>query len=126
MAHVPAHILDSVAKCGDRVQGDAGAASPFVIALDTGCLHPGSYSGEACSTSRRIVTGLFARSGRRITPGRAESCRHIVFIKRTQKGRETRPFRALDGFEGIRLNLLETMAGTTGLEPAASAVTGQQ
>jgi hypothetical protein len=64
MAHVPAHILDSVAKCGDRVQGDAGTASPFVIPLDIGCLHPGSYSGEACSTSRRIVAGLFARCGR--------------------------------------------------------------
>src|SRR5882724_12583728 len=47
-------------------------------------------------------------------------------IKRTQKGRETRPFRALDGFDRIRLNLLKRMAGTTGLEPATSAVTGQR
>jgi hypothetical protein len=46
--------------------------------------------------------------------------------KRAKKGRETRPFRARDGFNEIRLTLLEWMAGTTGLEPAASAVTGQR
>src|ERR1700731_3851349 len=86
MAHVPAYVLDSVAKCGDRVQGDAGAASPFVIALDIGCLHPGSYSGEACSTSRCIVAGVFARCGRRITPGRAENCYHITLEKGHKQG----------------------------------------
>ena len=37
-----------------------------------------------------------------------------------------RPFRALDGFKGIRLTLLERMAGTTRLELATSAVTGQR
>jgi hypothetical protein len=41
-----------------------------------------------------------------------------------QKGRETRPFRALDGFRKLRLTLLERMAGTTRLELATSAVTG--
>ena len=40
-----------------------------------------------------------------------------------QKGRETCPFRALDGFDEIRL---ERMAGTTRLELATSAVTGQR
>ena len=43
--------------------------------------------------------------------------------KRAQKGRETCPLRALDGFNGIRLSALETMAGTTRLELATSAVT---
>jgi hypothetical protein len=32
----------------------------------------------------------------------------------------------LNGFNESRLILLEGMAGTTGLEPAASAVTGQR
>jgi hypothetical protein len=36
------------------------------------------------------------------------------------------PFRAPYGFKRIRPTLLEGMAGTTGLEPAASAVTGQR
>jgi hypothetical protein len=37
-----------------------------------------------------------------------------------------RPFRVLDGFKEIGLTAQERMAGTTGLEPAASAVTGQR
>ena len=37
-----------------------------------------------------------------------------------------RPFRALNDFCKSGLTLLERMAGTTGLEPAASAVTGQR
>jgi len=41
------------------------------------------------------------------------------------KGREACPFRALDGFNEIRLSLLERMAGTTRLELATSAVTEQ-
>jgi hypothetical protein len=44
--------------------------------------------------------------------------------KRAQKGRETCPFRALDGFNEIRVSALERMAGTTRLELATSAVTG--
>ena len=36
------------------------------------------------------------------------------------------PFCALAGFVEISATLLECMAGTTGLEPAASAVTGQR
>jgi hypothetical protein len=43
--------------------------------------------------------------------------------KGAQKGRETCPFRALDGFNEIRLTALERMAGTTRLELATSAVT---
>jgi hypothetical protein len=42
---------------------------------------------------------------------------------RAQKGRGMCPFRAPDGFKGIRLTLLERMAGTTRLELATSAVT---
>src|SRR5437588_5661306 len=45
-------------------------------------------------------------------------------LKRAQKGRETCPFRAPNGFNEIRLSDLERMAGTTRLELATSAVTG--
>ncbi len=44
-------------------------------------------------------------------------------LKRAQKGRETCPFRAPNGFNEIRLSALERMAGTTRLELATSAVT---
>ena len=47
-------------------------------------------------------------------------------LKRAQKGRETCPFRAPNGFNEIRLSALERMAGTTRLELATSAVTGQR
>ena len=35
-------------------------------------------------------------------------------------------FCILDGFCGFRVSLLECMAGTTGLEPATSAVTARR
>jgi hypothetical protein len=40
-----------------------------------------------------------------------------------KKGHENVPFCVLDGFNEIRATLLERVAGTTGLEPATSAVT---
>jgi len=46
-----------------------------------------------------------------------------VAEKGAQKGRETCPFCALDGFNEIRLTALKRMAGTTRLELATSAVT---
>ena len=41
----------------------------------------------------------------------------------TRKRHENVPFWLLDGFSEIRATLLKRMAGTTGLEPAASALT---
>ena len=41
----------------------------------------------------------------------------------TQKGRKTVSFLCPSGFRQTLLSLLECMAGTTGLEPATSAVT---
>ena len=87
MAHIPAHILNPVAKCGDRVQGDAGAASPFVVALDIGCLHPGSYSGEACSASSRRVAGLFFQC-----EWRTGNCRYLATQKKGTKRARNAPF----------------------------------
>src|SRR5437660_12926819 len=40
-----------------------------------------------------------------------------------KKGHKTVPFWVLDDFAKINASALERMAGTTGLEPAASAVT---
>ena len=45
--------------------------------------------------------------------------------ERTQKGRKSVSFCTLLGFRQFQISLLESMAGTTGLEPATSAVTGQ-
>ena len=42
----------------------------------------------------------------------------------TQKGRKTVSFLCPSGFRHFQISSLECMAGTTGLEPATSAVTG--
>ena len=43
-----------------------------------------------------------------------------------KKGHENVPFWVIDGFTRTSASSLERMAGTTGLEPATSAVTGQR
>ena len=43
-----------------------------------------------------------------------------------KKGHKNVPFWVLDGFGRTSASALERMAGTTGLEPATSAVTGQR
>ena len=43
-----------------------------------------------------------------------------------QKGHKLMSFCTLLGFRPFQLSSLECMAGTTGLEPATSAVTGQR
>jgi hypothetical protein len=43
-----------------------------------------------------------------------------------KKGHKNVPFWVLDGFATISASALERVAGTTGLEPATSAVTGQR
>jgi hypothetical protein len=52
MAHVPTHALDSAAKCRNRIQGDAGTASTFDLALNIGRLHAGGYSGLSMQRKR--------------------------------------------------------------------------
>ena len=121
MAYVPAHLFDPAAKHGDGVQGDAGVAAAFIVPLYAGRLHAGSNAREACSTGSGDVAGLFFRQGWHGT-----RCWISGSPQRGTKRAENCPFRALDGFNEIRLSALERMAGTTGLEPATSAVTGQR
>src|SRR5438128_1514389 len=48
MAYLPAHILNSAAKCWDRIQSDAGAAAAFFVAIHVGRLHAGNLAGKTC------------------------------------------------------------------------------
>jgi hypothetical protein len=58
---------------------------------------------------------------------REKSAGRIIEAKKGhKKGHETVPFWVLDGFREIGGTLLERMAGTTRLELATSAVTGQR
>src|SRR5215469_12090320 len=53
LAHVPAHLLNSSAKCRDRIQSDAGIAATLLVTFNTGCLHTGDLASEARCTSSR-------------------------------------------------------------------------
>ena len=65
MAHVPAHVLDSAAECGNRIQSDAGTVTAFFITIHVGCLHTGHYGdiivvseGSAGAESRTVAIAL--------------------------------------------------------------------
>ena len=107
MAHFAAHVLDALEKRGYRVQSHAGAVTAFNSAIDVGRLHTGGHSCEACCASGGGVAVLFFQCRRRITHRRGSDCFIARAKKRAQKGRGTRPFRALNGFKGNRLTLLE-------------------
>src|ERR1700746_1061417 len=47
MAYFPAHVLDVVAECRDRVQGDARVVAAFVLAVYVGRLHAGNFARKA-------------------------------------------------------------------------------
>jgi hypothetical protein len=49
-----------------------------------------------------------------------------IDVKRAQKGHRSMSFCTLYGFRPSQISHLGSMAGTTGLEPATSAVTGQR
>ena len=57
--HVSTHILNSFAKCRDRVQANARAAAAFHLAINFGRLHAGSRAGETRSASGRCGAALF-------------------------------------------------------------------
>lgn len=67
-------------------------------------LHPGNNACEACSAGGGDIAGL---SSDKDGPALVAGYEPVDHRKGTQKGRETCPFRALDGFNEIRLNLLE-------------------
>ena len=58
MAHVPAHILDVVAKRRNRIQSHAGAVAAFFFEIHVGCLHAGDFASKARCASSRPCAGL--------------------------------------------------------------------
>ena len=93
MTHVSAHVVDSAAKSRNRVQGDAGTVSTFVLAVTVGrrkqAVTPAKHAAQAA-----IVSLLFSSGANGGSPLPDRKRCHIATPKiiRTQKGRETRPF----------------------------------
>ena len=106
--HTFRHYLDSATKCRNRVQGDAGTASTFDLALNIGRLHAGDYPSETCSTSSSRVASLFFRCEWRIILCRTGNCCYVAHREKGhKKGARRALFCALDGFRKLRLSLLE-------------------
>ena len=127
------YVFDFAEKRGYGIQGDARAVAAFLSAIHIGYPHPGNHACQTCSLGSGLVVGVFARSEwnviivvRRRCSVREWARPQTAGEKEHKKGHENVPFWVLDDFVEIRATLLERMAGTTGLEPAASAVTGQQ
>ena len=133
MAHIPTYLLDALEKRRYRVQGDAGTSPALHHTVDPGCLHASHHAGEADCTGRSHVVGfLFPVT---LTP----SLRASLWKNEARFGQQAKLganwVQKLTQFApsfidflapNHSLSLLECVAGTTGLEPATSAVTGQR
>ena len=131
LAHVSSHVFDAAEKRGHGIQSHAGTVAAFDSAIHLGCVYPSDHACETCSSGSGLVVGVFVRSERNVTTvciGSRCSVRttedgNWPGEKGHKKGHKNVPFWVLDGFAKISASALERMAGTTGLEPAASAVT---
>src|ERR1017187_767531 len=60
LAYLPAHILDSVAKRWNGIQGHARNDAAFLIAINSGYLHTGSHACQARSSGGGTVARFFS------------------------------------------------------------------
>jgi hypothetical protein len=118
MAYVSAHstLLRNVGT-EFKVMQELLRHSSFRSTLDvyTQTVTPAKHAAQAA-----VISLVFSSD----KDGQALVAGYETVDHRAQKGRETCPFCAFDGFNEIRLSALERMAGTTRLELATSAVTG--
>jgi hypothetical protein len=126
MAHVSAFVFDSAPTSWNRYQSAAGFVAAFIGATDLGYVHAGRHSGQARGAKRCRATPSIGRIGascctysKQFTNKHSEAKIHALAVG-------VAPFCTYAD-QAIRpLSLLGSMAGTTGLEPATSAVTGQR
>ena len=124
LAHVPAHVLNALEKRWHRVQGDAGAATTFDYPIDPGCLHSGNHTGQAeCAGRCHVVGLLFSVKSEAIYKDAALDMN--LGANWVQNAPNLHPISPDFSSPNHPVSHLECMAGTTGLEPATSAVTGQ-
>src|ERR1700690_2690774 len=133
LAHVSSHVFDAVEKRRHGIQSHAGTVAAFDSAIHPGCVYPGDHACETCSSGSGFVLGVLARSEWNVTIVVRRRCRvregerrHRDGRKGTQKRERKRALLGPRWFRENQRRCLKGMAGTTGLEPAASAVTGQR
>jgi hypothetical protein len=126
MACVSTHILDSIEKRWHRIQSDARTASALLTAVNSRRLYPSHYAGQARRPSRRRVARVFHTrpNGGAHLKCRKPGNRKLRLTKLgCKRGTFWCPFCTPIKLRLFQVSLLECMAGTTGLEPATSAVT---
>src|SRR5882724_6075528 len=133
MAHVPAHLLNSAAKRRYRIQSDAGAVATFLITVHIGrytqAISPAKHAAQAAVLALVLASETSPQCSHIKCFQNHDSRGHETWFystKKVQKGARMHSFCTLICFSEIGTTLLEGIAGTTGLEPAASAVTGQR
>ena len=133
MPHLSAHLFDSAEERRDRVQGYAGTSPALHHTINPGCLHSSHYAREADCTGRSHVVGfLFSVT---LAPILGEMLLNIEARFNLAGETGCKPGAKLTQFApnfaeflapNHSVSLFECMAGTTGLEPATSAVTANQ
>jgi hypothetical protein len=113
-------------------EDEHAAFAALFTAIDARCLYPGNYAGEAGCPSRGHVACFLSPS--RIAIGcvvlEARETRDLIYIGHNeigvQKGHISVALVLPNWIPPIPRSHLECMAGTTGLEPATSAVTAHR
>ena len=125
MAHLPPFLFHTAPTSWNRHQSAAGFVAAFIGAIDPGYLHTSGHAGQTRGSKRRGKTPSIGRIGtscctydKQFIYKRLEADIHAI-------AGGVAPFCTYEGIAIRPINLLECMAGTTGLEPATSAVTGQ-
>jgi hypothetical protein len=123
MAHLPAFLFNPAQTSWHRYQSAAGSPTAFIGAADPGYIHASCYSCQARGAKRSRKTPSTARIG-------TACCNYGKQFKYKHLKAETyafaegvAPFCTYEGIATQPKTHLECMAGTTGLEPATSAVT---
>ena len=126
MAHLSAFLLNSAPTSRNRYQSAAGFVAAFIGAVDPRYLHTSRHAGEAGGAKRG---GTTPSTGPISTFCCTYDKRFIYkYLRATihALARGVAPFCTYEGVAIRPVTLVECMAGTTGLEPATSAVTVSQ
>src|SRR6266568_3833615 len=122
MAHLPAFLLNSAPTPWHGYKGAAGSLETFIGAADPGYLHASRHAGQARSSKRGRKTPSTGRIRTSCcTYDKQFTYKHLGAIIHALAG-GVAPFCTYEGIAIRPVSHLECMAGTTGLEPATSAL----
>ena len=124
MAQLSAFLLNSAPTSRNRYQSAAGSLAAFIGAADARYVHSGCHAGQARGAKRGGAPSLtHGIRNHGCTYGKRHKYKCIDAKVHALAG-GVAPFCTYEGDCHTLSSHLECMAGTTGLEPATSAVTG--